>query len=163
MARLKALDRQELLQHAEEIHKGYGDRLNCAERVFLTLHRLMDADIPAEAVCLLSGLGGGVGGTRQDICGALTGGVAALGLVHGRQKPPEGSREQAYEVSRDFVCRFRNAYGATVCRELIGDLTCQATPEAEERRKARCAQYTLNVIRMCIDTLAKHDKLFPGG
>jgi hypothetical protein len=58
-------------------------------------------------------------------------------------------------VAREFVGRFRNQFGMTGCRELIGDLVCQATPEAEERRKARCQQYTMHAIRQCIDTLLK--------
>jgi C_GCAxxG_C_C family probable redox protein len=161
MAHLKSMDRKELLDRAEAIHNGYVAGLNCAERVFLTVRALVETDIPPEAVRLLTGLGGGVGGTREGICGAVSGGVAAIGLVHGRPKPPDGNRERSYEVTRDFVCQFRTAFGTTVCRELIGDLLREGTAEAEERRKARCCQYTLKAVRMCLETLARSEESPP--
>jgi C_GCAxxG_C_C family probable redox protein len=161
MTRLKRLDRKELYRQAEAIHQELAEPLNCSERVFLVLHRLMETDLPAEAVCMMSGFGGGVGGTRDNLCGAITGGVAAIGLVHGRRNPPEGSRERPYEVAREFVSRFRTGFGATVCHELVGDLTREATPEAEAQRKARCFRYTLTAIQAAIDTLQKYEKLYP--
>jgi len=161
MTRLKRLDRQELFRQAEAIHREVADQLHCSERVFLVLHRLMETDLPAETVCTMSAFGGGVSGTRDNLCGAVAGGVAAIGLVHGRPNPPQGSRERAPEVARDFIARFRFSFGATVCRELVGDLTREATPEAEARRKARCFQYTLTAIQAAIDTLLKYEKLYP--
>ena len=159
MAHLKRMDRKELLERAEGIHKGYVAGLNCAERVFLTVHALMETDIPPSAVTLLSGFGGGVGGTREAVCGAISGGVAAIGLAHGRPSPPDGDRERAYEVSRDFVCQFQTAFGATTCQDLVCDLLREGTAEAEERRKARCARYTLQAVRMCLDTLARFERI----
>ena len=91
----------------------------------------------------------------------MSGGVAAIGLVHGCPNPPEGIRERAYEVSRDFVCQFRTKFGTTICRELVSDLLREGTVEAEERRKVRCAQYTLIGVRMCLDTLARFERIYP--
>ena len=160
MAHLKNMDHEELLRQVESIHKKYAKGLNCSERVFLTLHSLLKTDIPSEAVALLSGFGGGVAGTRDGMCGAVSGGVAAIGLIYGRRKPPEGNRERAYEVSRDFVCRFKTMFGTTVCRELIGDLLRKSTAESEERRRARCSRYTLNAAKMCADTLSKYERMY---
>jgi C_GCAxxG_C_C family probable redox protein len=162
MARVKDGDRAALLQEAEAVLAAHGDKSNCAERVFLALRALTETDIPAEAVCLLTGLGGGVGGVREGTCGAVTGAVAALGLVHGRPKPPEGDRLWTYEVCRDFVCRFQTAFGATACGALVGDLLREATKEADERRKARCRQYTLAAVRMGLETLERFGKASPG-
>jgi C_GCAxxG_C_C family probable redox protein len=161
MGRLKRLDREELFRRAQAIHDGYVPGLNCSERVFLTVHALAETDIPAEAVALMSGLGGGVGGVREEVCGAVSGAVAAIGLVYGRSNPPEGNRERAYEVARDFVGQFRTAFGATGCCELVGDLLREGTAEAEERRKARCAQYTLKAVHLCLDTLIRFERIYP--
>ena len=160
MSRLKDMSREELLRQVESLHRKYAEGLNCSERVFLTLHGLLETDIPSEAVCLLSGFGGGVAGIRDGMCGAVSGGVAAIGLVYGRQKPPEGSRERMYEVSRDFVSRFKTRYGTIICRELIGDLLREGTSESEERRRQRCSQYTLNAAKMCIEALCKYGKMY---
>jgi len=161
MARMKDGDRAELLREAEAVLAAHGDKSNCAERVFLALRALTETDIPAEAVCLLTGLGGGVGGGREGTCGAITGGVAGLGLIHGRRNPPAGDRLWTYEVCRDFLCRFQTAFGATACGALVGDLLREATPEAEEKRKARCRQYTLAAVRMGLETLDRFGKASP--
>lgn len=161
MARVKDGDREALLREAEAVLVAHGDKSNCAERVFLALRAIMDTDIPPEAVCLLTGLGGGVGGVRTGTCGAVTGAVAALGLIHGRRNPPEGNRLWTYEVCRDFVARFQTAYAATACCDLVGDLLREPTPEAEEKRKARCRQYTLAAVRMGLDTLERFGKTSP--
>jgi len=160
MAHLKDVDREELLRQVESLHRKYAEGLNCSERVFLTLHGLLETDIPSEAVALLSGFGGGVAGIRDGMCGAVSGGVAAIGLVYGRRKPPEGNRERMYEVPRDFVSRFKTRFGTTICRELIGDLLREGTAESEERRRQRCSQYTLDAAKMCVDVLSKYGKMY---
>jgi C_GCAxxG_C_C family probable redox protein len=161
MGHLKKLEREEMYRRAEAIHDGYVAGLNCAERVFLTVHAMVDTEIPPQAVALMTGLGGGVGGMRDEVCGAVSGGVAAIGLVYGRPNPPAGNRERVYEVVRDFVCQFQTTFGACGCAELVGDLLREGTAEAEERRKVRCAQYTLKAVRFCLDTLARFEGIYP--
>jgi C_GCAxxG_C_C family probable redox protein len=157
---LEGIDREQLLRRAENIHRKYVEGLNCSEKVFLTLHGILETNIPSDTVALLSGFGGGVAGTRDNMCGAVSGGVAAIGLIYGRRRPPEGSREKVYEVSRDFVGRFKAKFGTTVCGELIGDLLRESTPESDEKRKGRCSQYTLNAAKICIETLIKYEKIY---
>jgi len=160
MAHQKDVEREELLRQVESLHKKYAEGLNCFERVFLTLHGLLATDFPSETVALLSGFGGGVAGMRDGMCGAVSGGVAAIGLVYGRRKPPEGSRERMYKVPRDFVSRFKTRYGTIICRELIGDLLREGTAESEERRRQRCSQYTLSAAKMCAEALSKYRKMY---
>ncbi len=156
MGVLRIADRAQLLTDAARIHAGYVDGLNCAERVFWTVHALVNTTMPRESVRLLSGFGGGIAGCRGGACGAVSGGIAALGLVHGRPNPPTGDREWPYVVSRDFVDQFQTAFGSTVCRDLVGDLLRDATPDADIRRKARCSQYTWKAIQMCLDVLGQY-------
>jgi len=156
MGTVRIADRAQLFAEAARIHAGYVDGLNCAERVFWTVQALVETDIPREAVRLLSGFGGGIAGCRDGACGAVSGAVAALGLVHGRPDPPTGNREWPYVVARDFVSQFRTAFGSTVCRDLVGDLLREATPDADARRKARCAQYTWKAIQMCLEVLDRY-------
>ncbi len=161
MTRLISTDLKTLLEQAGTIHDGYVAGLNCAERVFLTVRKLLDSDVPPQAVAMMSGMGGGMGGMRSGICGAVSGGVATIGLVHGRQNPPDGNRERAAEVARDFICRFQNAFGTTVCGELIGDLLHEATPEATAKQKTRCALYSRKAVQICLETLARFEQSSP--
>ena len=164
---LKKLEPEELERRIERLHKQYVDeKLHCSERTFLVVHSVLETDFSPETVALLSGLAGGIGGTHSSVCGAVTGGIAALGLVYGRRKPheelAEGSKEKGIEVSRDFFCQFKSRFGSVVCGELIGDLLRKNEADSEERRE-RCFQYTLNAIKLCIETLSKYEKIYAEG
>ncbi len=68
-------------------------------------------------VRMATGLGGGVGRTRQELCGALSGGVLLIGALHGRSQPRENVDRCMQIVAR---CReaFAEAFGATRCQDL---------------------------------------------
>jgi C_GCAxxG_C_C family probable redox protein len=59
-------------------------------------------------------LGGGIG-HEGDTCGALTGGILALGRRH-----LSGSQEIFYEEGRRFYQKFVRCYGSGKCRDIIG-------------------------------------------
>ena len=58
-----------------------------------------------------AGFGGGVGSTHEELCGAFTGGVLALGLRYGRDDS-SGDKSLAVELTRRwrevFLERFRH-------------------------------------------------------
>jgi len=53
------------------------------------------------------------------VCGALTGGVMAVGLKLGRDKPG-GSRDAANTATRELVDSFIEEMGSALCRDLTG-------------------------------------------
>jgi C_GCAxxG_C_C family probable redox protein len=78
---------------------------------------------------IASGFGGGMGGTGA-VCGAVVGGIMAIGLEHGRDFEVE-DRLGAWRLVQEFRRRFEAEMGHIGCRELTGaDLT------TEEGRKA---------------------------
>ena len=62
--------------------------------------------------------GGGFGSCGLA-CGALAGGVMAVGLALGRRRPEE-SREAVNAATRELVDTFIEEMGSSLCRELIG-------------------------------------------
>jgi C_GCAxxG_C_C family probable redox protein len=66
---------------------------------------------------MTTGLGGGVGGTEKELCGALSGGVLLIGALHGRTRPHEDDSRCQMLVSR-YRERFAQELGATLCHEL---------------------------------------------
>ncbi len=98
-----------------EAHFASG--LYCAESVLLAVaeaHGLAHPMIPRIA----TGFCGGVSRT-SGMCGALAGGIMALGLLTGRSRPQE-SKDLCYALSHHLVGRFRERFGATQCTELLG-------------------------------------------
>jgi C_GCAxxG_C_C family probable redox protein len=156
---LKNLDHEKLIRRVERLHTQHvEEKLSCSERTFLTVHNVVDTDVPSEVVALLTGFAGGVGGTHASVCGAVSGGVASLGLIYGRRHPAEEQRDRAYEVARDFFCQFKSRFGSEICGVLIGDTLHKNTYESEERRE-RCRAYTLHAVKSCVDLLAKYEKI----
>ena len=66
-----------------------------------------------------SGLGGGIGLTTDGSCGALTGGVMAIGLVYGRTLERIEERTlTAYRLARRLQDRFVAEYGSGTCKDI---------------------------------------------
>jgi len=99
-------------------------RANCAESVFKAIHELVASDLPVQVSALFTPLGGGVG-IRGENCGAMLAGVMALGLVHGRFDPAQGSLEEhrkhlwdTYSLYNQLPQRFIEKYGSLQCWDL---------------------------------------------
>lgn len=92
---------------------------NCAQAVACALAPEIGAD--AEACYVLSeGFGGGMGG-HTETCGAISGGVMALGQVSSVGTALSGTtKKRTYELTRELVERFGAKNGSTICCELKG-------------------------------------------
>ncbi len=101
----------------------------CSQATLLTLQELfgLGNELTYKAA---SGFFGGI--SRAGLtCGALIGGVMALGLKYGREQPsPQRTRGEMADAGIRLVRWFEREYGATSCRELIGyDLTDERARE----------------------------------
>lgn len=92
---------------------------NCAQAVACALAPEIGAD--TEACYVLSeGFGGGMGG-HTETCGAISGGVMALGQVSSGGMALSGTtKKRTYELTRELVERFGAKNGSTICCELKG-------------------------------------------
>jgi C_GCAxxG_C_C family probable redox protein len=140
----------------EEAVNHFLEGYNCAQSVLLTMLEHENGKnvlVPKIA----SGFGGGIG-RCGSICGALTGGVMAIGLRHGTNEPSAEKRLRSYELSAALYRQFELRYGTVSCRELIGyDLS--NPNEREKAREARVSEEKCsNYIRTVIEILLKLDE-----
>lgn len=71
-----------------------------------------------DRICrMTTGLAGGVGGTQQELCGALSGGVLLIGALHGRVRADEDD-SRCKRLASLYRERFAQALGATRCGDL---------------------------------------------
>jgi C_GCAxxG_C_C family probable redox protein len=117
---------------AELAERRFRDGYNCAQSVLEALAShfgLADQDLWQQA----TGLGAGFG-RRQFVCGAVSGGVMACGLVAGRRQGAtredrDAFREATYRRVQELIRRFEARFGTVECRALLGcDLL---TPEGQ--------------------------------
>lgn len=89
---------------------------NCAEAIFLTYRELLAPEMDPAMVKLMTGFGGGLG-HHGCMCGALSSSIVALNMIKGRTTNQE-SRDEAYELAKEFAEKFEDKYNATCCRAL---------------------------------------------
>jgi len=90
----------------------------CSEAVLSTLNAALGGGLDqATALKIAAALPVGMGGAGCA-CGALSGGVLALGLFLGRTEPGAADRHGAREAAREYHDLFRARFGSTCCRVL---------------------------------------------
>ncbi|MHA2356929.1 MAG: C-GCAxxG-C-C family protein [Candidatus Thorarchaeota archaeon] len=92
---------------------------NCAQSVLISFleHKGL---LFEEAVHLSAGLGGGVA-LQGNTCGAVTGGVLAIGMLMGQTISNVGeSKYETYKVAMRFLKRFKSKFSTQMCNDLVG-------------------------------------------
>lgn len=115
----------------ETAAKHFKDGCNCSQSVLLTMAeywKCKDELIPKIATAF----GGGMA-RCGSACGALTGGLMAIGIKYGTNEHSSEKAARAYKLAKTFYRHFEKQNGSNICRELIGlDLS-----DTEQRKKAR--------------------------
>ncbi|QOX80469.1 C_GCAxxG_C_C family protein [Trichlorobacter lovleyi] len=134
---------------AEQLALAHSESgLHCAESVASAITKLFCPD-QAGIVCrMATGFGGGLAGSRQEACGALTGGVLAIGLLCGRTTPDQ-DRETAYRVSAAYRERFMARFNGTICQTIRNGFTTSDTRTA-------CRSLTAEAAGILYDILQEH-------
>ena len=75
---------------------------------------------PEEVLPLMGGFGGGMGGSHEEVCGAVSGGVLILSLCfpHAQGGDQEAKRK-VYRLAKEYRRRFFEAFGHTRCGDLL--------------------------------------------
>jgi C_GCAxxG_C_C family probable redox protein len=98
--------------------KRHNEGYNCAQSVLLTMFGHWNGKselVPKVA----TGFGGGIG-RCGSVCGALTGGVMAIGIKYGTNDPSPEKRSRSYELAEKLYRQFELRHRSVLCRELIG-------------------------------------------
>lgn len=92
---------------AEALYRS--GKYHCAEAVMEAIRRHFSPDTPETVVATVSGFGGGSG--AGCICGAVSGGTVAIGLVLQDKKATT-------HLTRELHHWFREKYGVTCCKTI---------------------------------------------
>ena len=95
------------------LQDGFGSAmdLNCAEKILYGANWAYDMKLPAEALKLAAGFGGGMG--VESSCGVITGGVMVLSSLYVKRNGHESGRIKALENET-----FTKEMGAIDCAAL---------------------------------------------
>lgn len=124
---------------------------NCAQAVLDAFRDEtgLDEDL---ALKIATGLGAGMG-RKQEVCGAVTGGILVLGLRHGRGTTDDHSAtERTYLRTRELMDRFAARHGSCLCCQLLQGYSL-ATEEG--LRRAKADDILNKVCRPCVQTVVE--------
>lgn len=135
----------------DKARRRYLAKYACSEATILGLRDQGIIHCTDDLVRTATGFSGGVGGCHQEICGALSAGVMALGFIYGRsvfraEISPCNTRV------KEMLRRFKESRGSNLCK----DLTEGFDPNDREifygrERIMRCAE----IVRYVGDLVAE--------
>lgn len=127
----------------------FKSRFNCSQAVLSAFCDELGFDRPT-ALKIAAGFGGGIGRSGET-CGAVTGSIMVIGLKKGMSSPdPLQANEITYALSAEFLKRFRELRGSTLCRDLLGcDISNnEALMEARKKKlfQTLCPKYIEDAV-----------------
>ncbi len=100
----------------ETAKKYYSSKynLNCAEAVLYAANEAYELNLEKNALKTMAAFGGGMG--IEEACGAMTGGLAALGVIFVNDKAHEGDKIKI--LAKEFIEKFIQRLGTDNCKAL---------------------------------------------
>jgi C_GCAxxG_C_C family probable redox protein len=112
---------------AKKFLEGY----NCAQSMFYCFCEDLGFE-KNTALKMATGFGGGMG-RKEEVCGAVAGGIIVLGTKYGRgEKEDRTATELTYNKTRELMDRFSAKHGTFICRQLLGG--CELTTEEGQKQ-----------------------------
>ena len=104
---------------------------NCAQAVAGACAGLAGRT-PEETMPLLGGFGGGMGGSHEEVCGAVSGGALILSLCFPfSESSDQDAKRNLYRIAKEYRKRFFDMFGFTRCGDLL-----RARPGVTEKTSA---------------------------
>jgi C_GCAxxG_C_C family probable redox protein len=129
----------------EKFLSGY----NCAQSVLWSFSQELLLD-PNSALKVACGFGAGIA-QRQEVCGAVTGGIMVLGLKYGRGEGQDRTAtEETYAKIQELMHLFETKHGTCNCRQLLGG--CDFTTE-EGRNLFKKKDLLNHTCKACVQSV----------
>jgi C_GCAxxG_C_C family probable redox protein len=140
-------------KNAEELFRS--GTYYCSEAVLQTINELLGMPYSADVVKLASGFPIGMG-KAGCLCGAVSGGQMALGMVYGRVEG-EPMQEKMFEMSKKLHDYIMDEYKSNCCRVITRQWKGDNFKSPE--RKAHCITITGKVARWVANELIEDGKI----
>jgi C_GCAxxG_C_C family probable redox protein len=114
---------------AEEYYRS--GQFYCSEAIVKAINDTFGLTYPDSVVRLASGFPIGIGGAGCA-CGAVTGGVMAIGMVFGRDQPQDPRIDRCLHLSRELHDLFSSRHGCLCCRSLTHGLILKSPEHIEQ-------------------------------
>lgn len=127
----------------------------CSEAVLQTINELLGLPYGADVVKLASGFPIGMG-KSGCLCGAVSGGQMALGIVYGRVEG-DPMQDKMFDISKNLHDYIKDEYNSTCCRVITKQW--QGDNFKSPERKQHCFTITGKVARWVANELIEDGKI----
>lgn len=139
------MDRSELA--IAKFVSGY----NCAQSVFFAFCDDVEVD-KDKALKIACGFGAGMG-RKEEVCGAVTGGVMVIGAKYGRgENDAQKETEITYVKTRELMNQFSQKYGSFICRQLLNG--CDLSDDEGHKRYLE-NDYRNKICKPCVQSVVE--------
>ena len=136
---------------AEEYYRT--GQFYCSEAIVKAINDAFNLQYPESVIRLASGFPIGIGGAGCS-CGAVTGGVMAIGMVFGRDKPKDPRIDRCLCLARELHNFFASRHGCICCRTLTHGMVLKSPEHMRQciTFTGEVAEETTKIILRELDT-----------
>ncbi len=149
--RPEIIDLNKIRLQAENHYRSH--EFYCSEAVLKSIKDAFLPHLSDDIVALASGFPLGMG-DGQNCCGAITGGVIALGLMFGRTKASDPKVEYVMSLAKELTSTFAYIHNTNTCYKLIQGVTL-----GSERHDEICTRYTGEVAVITARIICREAKI----
>ncbi|HOK62869.1 MAG TPA: C-GCAxxG-C-C family protein [Soehngenia sp.] len=151
------MTREELINQVKSEAEGYFQRgeFFCSEAVVRAINNLLGKPYEDNVVKMASGFPIGIG-KSGCLCGAVSGGIMALGMVYGRNYG-EKMDDSMFPIAAGLHDFIKDEYGSTCCRVMTRQWAGDNFQSPE--RKKHCVEITGKVAEWIADKLIEDGKV----
>jgi C_GCAxxG_C_C family probable redox protein len=145
------MNAEEIMERSEQAAAKFVSGFNCAQSVLFSFCDDLSLD-KDEALKIACGFGGGMG-RKEEVCGAVSGGIMVIGAKYGRGENDERkATEITYAKIRELMNQFAQRHGTYICRELLNG--CELTTE-EGQKTYLANEYFHKVCKPCVKSVVE--------
>jgi len=139
------------MERSEEAVAKFVSGFNCAQAVLFSFCDDLSLD-KNKALKMACGFGAGMG-RKEEVCGAVTGGIMVIGAKYGRgENDNRNATDVTYAKTRELMDKFSQRHGTYVCRHLLND--CELTSE-EGQKTYLASEYFHKICKPCVKSVVE--------
>lgn len=144
---MNSIDLEQIKDTAEEYYRK--GEFYCSEAIVKAIKDAFELDFSDDVIKMASGFPVGIGGSGCT-CGAVSGGVMALGMVFGRKEGNDPKVKKAMELSAELHDRFREKRKFVCCKILTKGMELGTADH-----KKQCVEITGEVAKITAEIILR--------